>query len=119
MIIAIDGPAAAGKSTVARGIARELGLVFLDTGAMYRAVTLAVLESDVDPMDEQGCAHLARELDLDFDDDGHILINGRPGEPAVRSREVTRWVSAVSAHRAVRAALVPQQRAQAKKRGGI
>lgn len=119
MIIAIDGPAAAGKSSVARGLARELGLTFLDTGAMYRAVTLAVLESDVDPMDEQGCARLARELDLDFDADGHIWIDGKPGEPAIRSREVTRWVSAVSAHRAVRAALVPQQRAQARKRGGI
>jgi cytidylate kinase len=119
MIIAIDGPAAAGKSTVARGLARELGLTFLDTGAMYRAVTLAVLESDVDPMDEQGCARLARELLLDFDTEGRILIHGKPGEPSIRSREVTRWVSAVSAHRAVRAALVPQQRAQARKQGGI
>ncbi len=119
MIIAIDGPAAAGKSTVARGLARELGLTFLDTGAMYRAVTLAVLESDVDPMDEQGCARLARELELDFDAEGRISIHGQPGEPSIRSREVTRWVSAVSAHRAVRAALVPQQRAQARKQGGI
>lgn len=119
MIIAIDGPAAAGKSTVARGLARELGLTFLDTGAMYRAVTLAVLESDIDPMDEKGCARLAREIELDFDADGRISIDGRPGEPAIRSREVTRWVSAVSAHPAVRAALVPEQRAQAKKRGGL
>ena len=58
MIIAIDGPAAAGKSTVAKLVARELGLTFLDTGAMYRAVTFAVLERGVDPSDEAACARV-------------------------------------------------------------
>lgn len=119
MIIAIDGPAGSGKSTVARALARELGLTFLDTGAMYRAVTLAVLEHDVDPMDAERCAKIARALKLEFDAEGRIRIDGRPGEPAIRGETVTKAVSAVSAHSAVRAAIVPQQRAEAERRGGI
>lgn len=119
MIIAIDGPAGSGKSTVARLVARELGLTFLDTGAMYRAVTLAALERGVDPMDADGCAELARSLRLTFDAHGAIEIDGRRAEPAIRSDEVTRWVSAVSAHSSVRAAIVPAQRVEADRRGGI
>ncbi|MFO1010989.1 MAG: (d)CMP kinase [Planctomycetota bacterium] len=119
MIIAIDGPAGSGKSTVARRLAAELGLTFLDTGAMYRAVTLAALERGVEPMDERACAELARSLRLEFDAQGRIRIDGKAGEPAIRSDEVTRWVSAVSAHPAVRAAIVPQQRAQAGRGAGI
>lgn len=119
MIIAIDGPAGSGKSTVARRLAAALGLTFLDTGAMYRAVTLAALERGVEPMDEAGCGELARLLRLEFDADGRIRIDGKPGEPAIRSDEVTRWVSAVSAHPRVRGAIVPQQRAQADRGLGI
>lgn len=119
MIIAIDGPAGSGKSTVARLVARELGLTFLDTGAMYRAVTLAALERGVDPMDADTCAELARTLRLTFDAHGAIEIDGRRAEPAIRSDEVTRWVSAVSAHSSVRAAIVPAQRVEAERRGGI
>ncbi|MBK7876647.1 MAG: (d)CMP kinase [Planctomycetes bacterium] len=119
MIIAIDGPAGSGKSTVARRLAAELGLTFLDTGAMYRAVTLAALERDVEPMDEHACGELAQSLRLVFDVDGRIRIDGKPGEPAIRSDEVTRWVSAVSAHPRVRAAIVPQQRSQAGRGLGI
>jgi cytidylate kinase len=119
MIIAIDGPAGSGKSTVARRLAAALGLTFLDTGAMYRAVTLAALERDVEPMDERGCAELARTLRLSFDAQGRILIDGQPGEPAIRSDEVTRWVSAVSAHTEVRRAIVPEQRSIAARSGGV
>jgi cytidylate kinase len=119
MIIAIDGPAGSGKSTVAQALARELGLSFLDSGAMYRAVTLAVLEHDVDPMDGEPCARIARGLKLEFDAQGRIHVDGRPGEPAIRGETVTKAVSAVSAHSAVRAAIVPQQRAEAARRGGI
>lgn len=119
MIIAIDGPAGSGKSTVARELARELGLSFLDTGAMYRAVTLAALERDVEPIDAEGCARVARSIVLDFDAAGRIRIDGRVAEPAIRGNEVTRWVSAVSAHPAVRAAIVPQQRDEAARRGGL
>jgi cytidylate kinase len=113
MIIAIDGPAGAGKSTVAREVARALGLAYLDTGAMYRAVTLAALERGIDPADGEACGALASELDLTFDAGGRIHLDGRPGEPAIRSSEVSRSVSTVSAHPAVRRAIVSAQRALA------
>lgn len=119
MIVAIDGPAGAGKSTVARSVAAALGLRFLDTGAMYRAVTLVVLERGVDPHDAAGCGAVARSLELGFDPDGRIRIDGRPGEPAIRARDVTRAVSAVSAHTAVRAAIVPLQRLEARRGHGV
>jgi cytidylate kinase len=116
MIIAIDGPAGAGKSTVARRVAAELGLVLLDTGAMYRAVALSALARGVAPSDAEGCAEIARSIRIDFDADGRILVDGAPGEPAIRSAAVTAAVSAVSAHPGVRAAIVPLQRARAKRR---
>ncbi len=119
MIIAIDGPAGAGKSTVARHVARELGLVFLDTGAMYRAVTWRVLEQGLDPANEEQCAEVARTTILTFDADGKILIDGRAGEPHIRGHGVTANVSAVSAHAAVRAEVVREQQAVAKSRGGL
>jgi cytidylate kinase len=118
MIIAIDGPAAAGKSTVARAVAGGLGLTFLDTGAMYRAVTLEVLERGVDPHAEEACARVARSMRLSFDGD-EIRIDGRRGEPAIRGEAVTRAVSVVSAHPGVRAAMVPLQRIEAHRRGGV
>ena len=114
MIIAIDGPAASGKTTVARGLARALGLVFLDTGAMYRAVALAVLRRGVDPGDGEACARVAGALELGFDAQGRVLIDGLPGEPEVRSPQVDALVSAVSAHPGVRAAIVPIQRRLAR-----
>ncbi len=119
MIIAMDGPAGAGKSTVARRVAEELGLAFLDTGAMYRAVTLQVLEQGVHPSDGPGCARIAEELELGFDEGGHILIEGKPGEPDIRSRTVTLNVSAVSAHPGVREAIVTQQRRIASALAGV
>ena len=119
MIIAIDGPAASGKSTAARSLARELGLPFLDTGAMYRAVTLAVLQRGVDPADGEACGRVAAEVRLDFDSEGRISIDGRPGEPAIRGPEVTGRVSDVAAHPAVRETIVPKQREIAARRGAV
>lgn len=113
MIIAIDGPAASGKSTLARALARRLGLTFLDTGAMYRAVTLAALERNLSPAEGAECAALAATLRLGFDPEGRVLIEGEAGEPAIRSGEVTRHVSEVAAHSGVRRALVETQRAVA------
>ncbi len=110
MIIAIDGPAASGKSTAARSLASRLGLTFLDTGAMYRAVTLVLLDRGISPDDEFACQSVAGSIRLDFDSAGKILIGGMPGEPGIRSPEVTRHVSAVSAHSGVRRALVRLQR---------
>lgn len=109
LVIAIDGPAGAGKSTVARGLAAALGLRFLDTGAMYRAVTLLAHERGIDDGDGVNLGGLAREVCLDFDSDGHILGGGRSLEPAIRSSDVTQSVSEVSAHAAVREAVVARQ----------
>ena len=119
MIVAIDGPAGAGKSTVARRVAEELGLRFLDTGAMYRAVTLVVLERGLHPSDGDACATVARELVLDFDAEGDIRIGDEPGEPHIRSRTVTLNVSAVSAHPGVREAIVARQRELARRLDGV
>lgn len=110
MIIAIDGPAGSGKSTVARRLAARLGLTFLDTGAMYRAVTLTVLERGLDPGDGAACGQVAQGLDLRFDSEGRILIHGEPGEPRIRGTLVDREVPRVAAHPAVRSAVVPKQR---------
>lgn len=119
MILAIDGPAGAGKSTVAKELAKLLGLTFLDTGAMYRAVTWAVIERGVDRHDEQACAAVARSMRLDFDPEGRIRVDARVVEPAIRSAEVTGAVSHVSAHPAVRRVIVPMQREEARRRGGV
>jgi cytidylate kinase/UDP-2,3-diacylglucosamine diphosphatase len=119
MIIALDGPAGVGKSTLARRLARELGFFFLDTGAMYRAVTLAVQRQGLAPADGETCARVAREVRLDFDAEGHVRLDGRPGEPEIRSAAVTQAVSQVSAHAGVRAAVVARQRAIAAGQRGV
>ena len=110
LVVALDGPAGAGKSTVAKRVAAKLGVRFLDTGAMYRAVTLKALRSDVPPGDGEALGELARGMVMDFDRDGKILVGGRCLEPAIRDRDVTRHVSEVSAHGAVREAIVARQR---------
>jgi pantoate ligase/cytidylate kinase len=119
MILAIDGPAGAGKSTVAKLVASRLGLTFLDTGAMYRAVTLEALRLGLDPADGAACARVAASLKLEFDAQGKLHLDGRPGEPALRSPEVTRAVSQVSAHAAVRELIVAQQQRIATSSRGV
>ena len=110
LVVALDGPAGAGKSTVARGLADKLGVRFLDTGAMYRALTHLALERGVAPGDGEALAALAAEVVLDFDAGGRVLADGELLEPAVRSAAVTRAVSEVSAHGGVREAVVARQR---------
>jgi CMP/dCMP kinase len=109
MVIAIDGPAGAGKSTVARGVARALGFTYLDSGAMYRAVALAALDRGIDPDDGEGLGELAWELAIDFDGDT-IRVDGRPVEGKIRAPEVTLAASRVSVHPQVRQAMVKRQR---------
>jgi len=116
-IIAIDGPAGAGKSTVARALAARLGLEYLDTGAMYRAVTLAAMRRGIDPADVEPVARLARELSLEVSDDG-VIVDGYDATIEIRSQAVTTAVSAVAANSAVRAELVERQRDWARRRGG-
>jgi cytidylate kinase len=109
MVIAIDGPAGAGKSTVARGVARALGFTYLDSGAMYRAVALAALDRGLDPDDGERLGELAWGLDIDFEGDT-IRLGGKPVEGRIRSPEVTVAASRVSVHPQVRQALVKRQR---------
>ena len=116
-VIAIDGPAGAGKSTVARALAARLGLEYLDTGAMYRAVTLAAMRRGIDPADVEPVALLARELSLEVSDDG-VIVDGYDATVEIRSQPVTTAVSAVAANSAVRAELVDRQREWARRRGG-
>jgi CMP/dCMP kinase len=109
MVIAIDGPAGAGKSTVARGVAMALGFTYLDSGAMYRAVALAALERRIDPEDGERLGDLAWELDIDFVGDS-IRLDGKPVGGRIRSPEVTVASSKVSVHPQVRRAMVKRQR---------
>jgi cytidylate kinase len=109
MVIAIDGPAGAGKSTVAKGVARALGFTYLDSGAMYRAVALAALEQGVDPDDGERLGELAWGLGIGFNGDT-ITLDGKPVEGRIRSPDVTIASSRVSVHPQVRQALVKRQR---------
>jgi cytidylate kinase len=113
MIIAIDGPAASGKSTTAQKVAERLGINYLDTGAMYRAVTLAILLQKLDFEDEQAVKALLDKTIIDIqwnDDKMTLLLNGEDVTDAIRSVEVTRFVSAVSAKPYVREKMVHIQR---------
>lgn len=109
-VVAIDGPAGAGKSTVARAVADALRFNYLDTGAMYRSVALAALERGVSLQDGEALGELARSVELDVDGI-HIRLDGRDVSDRIRAADVTEAVSEVSAHPAVREAMVQQQRA--------
>lgn len=117
-IVAIDGPAGAGKSTVTRALARRLGLVYLDTGAMYRALTWWVQQQGADPADAAAVAPLLVDLDLQLSagstGDQQVRINGHDVTTAIRSPEVTAQVSLVAAHACVREALTAQQQAMGR-----
>ena len=115
-VVAIDGPSGSGKSTVARGVAGELGLEMLDTGAMYRAVTLVVLGRGTDPSDDAACAAIAKEVSLDVGQ--RVLADGRDVTEAIRGPAVTNAVSLVAEHPAVREHLVSLQRSWVAERGG-
>lgn len=108
-VVAIDGPAGAGKSTVGKALATRLGLQYLDTGAMYRAATLATLRHGVAVSDHDAVAEIARRLEVTIDD-GIVTIDGDDVTREIRGREVNDAVSAVSANPAVRRQLVARQR---------
>ena len=92
MVVAIDGPAGVGKSTVAQEVARAAGFLYLNSGSFYRAVTLAVLESNADPEDREKVIAAARAARLEMRD-GSLALNGRDVEAAIRSDTVDRWVA--------------------------
>jgi CMP/dCMP kinase len=109
-VIAIDGPSGSGKSTIGQGVGAALGLEVLDTGAMYRAITAAVLRSGVEPTDGDGATALARGVRIEVGD-GVTILDGDDVSAEIRGPAVTAAVSAVSAHPGVRAELVARQRA--------
>ena len=118
MIVAIDGPAASGKSTTAKMVAKKLGMTYLDTGAMYRAVTLALLRSNTDLDDYDSVCQVVDELELDIYDKGSktiVKLDGEDVSEAIRSMPVTENVSAVSAMKYVRQTMVEIQRNIGKK----
>ena len=116
-VIAIDGPAGSGKSTVAKALAARLGLDYLDTGAMYRAVTFAALRRGVDPADPEPVARIAQAIELDVSPDG-VIVDGVDASIEIRGPEVSRAVSIVAANPEVRAELRRRQRDWATERGG-
>lgn len=121
MIIAIDGPSGSGKSTLGRMLARALKLLYIDTGSMYRAVALAVIEADVDPNDAAAVTALANRIDIDLEGDPDslcVLLNGRDITDQIRTDSVTEMSSIVSTVPGVRRAMVERQRAFGK-RGAV
>jgi cytidylate kinase len=108
-VIAIDGPAGSGKSTVAKLVAKHTGLPYLDTGAMYRAITFGVLERGIDPADWSAIDRALPSIDLDLSGTT-VVVDGIDATEAIRGTEVTANVSAVSANPVVREALVGLQR---------
>lgn len=122
LVVAIDGPAGTGKSSVSRGLARQLGARFLDTGAMYRIVTLAVLRAGVDPSDADAVGETAAaiRLSVGYDPDASsFFLAGEDVSAQIRGDDVTRAVSAVSAVPSVRTRLVDTQREMAEGSGAI
>ncbi|HEY2964589.1 MAG TPA: (d)CMP kinase [Pyrinomonadaceae bacterium] len=121
MIIAIDGPSGSGKSTLGRLLARELNLLYIDTGSMYRAVALAVIEAQLDPNDTEAIVALAEHLDIDLEGDPDslkVLLHGRDVSEQIRTEEVTAMASVVSAIPGVRRAMVARQREMGR-RGAV
>ncbi len=113
MIVAIDGPSGSGKSSIARAIAKECDLVFLDTGAMYRSVAAECLYQGIDPEDAKCVAQVAREIKIEFaasEDGQKVFANGRDVTSVIRTPEVELAVSPVSANPAVREVMVELQR---------
>ena len=121
MIIAIDGPSGSGKSTLGRMLARALNLLYIDTGSMYRAVALAVIEADVDPADKEAVTELANRIDINLEGDPeslNVLLDGRDVTDQIRTEGVSAMSSIVSSIPGVRRAMVERQRAMAQ-RGAI
>jgi CMP/dCMP kinase len=121
LIIAIDGPSGAGKSTLGRMLARELGLLYIDTGSMYRAVALAVIESTVNETDDVAVGSLAERIDIDLagePDSLRVTLEGRDVSDRIRDEDVTNISSIISTIPAVRRAMVERQR-ELGRRGAV
>jgi CMP/dCMP kinase len=121
-IVAIDGPAGAGKSTVARSLARGLGYTYIDSGAMYRAVALLAARQGISYEDGEALSQLARRLRFEFVSDGEsprLLVDGEDVSRAIRTPEISRGSSEVSRWPGVRTALVEEQRRLGHRGGAV
>lgn len=118
LVIAIDGPSGAGKSTIGRALAEALSYLYLDTGAMYRAVAVRALERNTPLDDPEALARTARSAVISFDETGRVLLDGRDVTDEIRTREATRVASAVAKTGAVRRELVRRQQ-EIGREGGV
>ena len=116
-IIAIDGPAGSGKSTIAKALSKRLNLEYLDTGAMYRAVALVSIQQKVEIEDEKQVLAIAKEMNFNFEN-GLCVVNGFDATKEIRGSEVTRVVSVVAAMPTVRQEMVERQRLWVEERNG-
>lgn len=117
--IAIDGPSAAGKSTIAKILAKNLGYAHIDTGAMYRCVALMVKNNGVNPDDEEKIADLMQEMNINFDEKGNVYLNDIDVSKDIRTNEMSMLASKVSAYPAVRKILTTLQQKMAENKGYI
>lgn len=121
-IVAIDGPAGSGKSTVARGLAKQLAFIHVDTGALYRAVALLALRQKLDLADEAAVENVMRAAHIEFKhqpEGNRLFVNGEDVSDKIRTEEVSKGASVVSAHGAVRAGLLGLQRALGEKGASV
>lgn len=117
--IAIDGPSASGKSTVAKIVAKRLGFIYVDTGAMYRAYTYAVIKNDLDPQNEVESNSLIGKIDISFDENNHITLDGVDVSEEVRGNLVADNVSYIASYKNIRLFLVNLQRDLAKNKSVV
>lgn len=117
--IAIDGPSAAGKSTIAKMLAKKLGYSHLDTGAMYRCVAYQSVRLGIDQNDEAALAAMIDSMSIDFDSDGHVFINHEDVSTQIRENQISMVASNISVFPSVRERLVQMQREIAKNKGYI
>ena len=117
--IAIDGPAAAGKSTVAKIVAKRLGYVYIDTGAMYRAFTYAVIKTGLDPKNEEASCSLIGKVDIELTEDGRVFCNKEDVSKPIRENAVSSNVSYIASYKAIRLELIKLQRDLAAKQNVV
>lgn len=119
IVVAIDGPAASGKSTVSKAIAKELGFTYIDTGAMYRAFTEYVLRKGVDPKNEEACVKLIPEVTIELYPNGKVMCSDKDVTREIREPHVSGNVSYIASYKDIRLALVELQRKMAEKQSVV